>query len=51
MLHLVFSVTALVGMLGAGGCYVEHEHRHAHYARPDRPIVCRGYECHERHRW
>ncbi len=51
IVHLVVSVTALVGMFGMGGCYVEREHRHAWYGRPDRPIVCRGYECRERRWW
>lgn len=49
--HLVFSVAALVGMLGFAGCYAEREHRHAWYGRPDHPIVCRGYECRERRWW
>jgi hypothetical protein len=51
ILNLVFGVTALMGTLGIGGCYVEREHRHAWYGRPDRPVVCRGYECRERRWW
>jgi len=51
IVQMVLGVTALVGTLGAGGCYVERAHRHAWYGRPDRPIVCRGYECRERRWW
>jgi len=51
IVQMVLGVTALVGTLGIGGCYVEREHRHAWYGRPDRPIVCRGYECRERRWW
>ena len=51
MFNVLFSVVALTATLGIGGCYVEREHRHAWYGRPDRPIVCRGYECRERRWW
>lgn len=51
LLQIVLGVTSLAATLGISGCYVEREHRHAWYGRPERPIYCRGYECRERRWW